>query len=160
MAGGKEAPAPFEGACTPAMIEKVAFAVSSGMGWAEAARACGIGVRTLRDWRHRGQTDPKSRYGTLVKRLEQAEAEFERTHLETIAAASKKSWQAAAWLLERTRPERYALIKRVETGPPGAFDHLDDKELNATILELVPRRHPKRKKGDSGSGSSGAPAAE
>ena len=55
-------------------------------------------------------------------------------------AAGKGTWQASAWLLERTRPEKYALIKRVETGPPGSFDSLNDKELTAAILELVPQR--------------------
>ena len=114
------------------------------MGWGDAARASGLGARTLAEWRARGRTEPGGIHARLVERLEVAEANFEKTHLETIAAASKRSWQAAAWLLERTRPEKYALIKRVETGPPGAFDHLDDNELNTAILELVPRRHPRR----------------
>ena len=134
--------------CTPELIEALFQARADGLGFSEAARAAGIAPRTLREYRQKGQMDPDSIFGTLVKRLEEAGPEFERTNLRTIAEASKKSWQAAAWLLERTRPEKYALIKRVETGPPGAFDNLNDAELSAAILELVPKRHPKRKAED------------
>lgn len=124
---------------TERKIELIAEAVSAGLTWGRAAQACGVSDRTLRRWRQDGVTRPGTIYAKLVERLEVAEAEFERTHLRRIAAAAEKgTWQAAAWLLERTMPNRYALIKRVETGPPGSFDNLSDEELTAAVLELIP----------------------
>jgi len=146
----------------------------------EAAEAAGVSVATFRRWRARGRVEPGTVFARLCERLVEAEARFEQTHLERIVAAgtvpavttivtekvdregnpvketrtttAPSVWQASAWLLERTRPDRYALIKRVETGPPGSFDHLDDKELNAAILRLVEGGGKKRRSGGSSGG--------
>ena len=169
-----------------AMIERLAAAVSAGMRWKEAAEACGVGESSLRRWRARGRAEPGTIFARLNEALVAAEARFERTHLERIAAAATQPavttivtkkrdkdgnpytetrtttapplWLPSAWLLERTRPERYSLTKRVETGPPGSFDHLDDKELTATILRLVEGGGKKPRK-DGGGVSEGDDAS-
>ena len=127
------------------MIESIASGIEAGLQLKEAASCCNVSYRTVKEWKTKGKREPDSIFGEFVARLEVSDGAFERAHLENIARASQKQWQASAWLLERTRPDKYALIKRVETGKPGDFDKLTDDELNATILELVPRRHPKRK---------------
>lgn len=169
-----------------AMIERLAAAVSAGMRWKQAAEACGVPERTLRHWRARGRAEPGTIYGRLNETLVAAEARFEWTHLERIAAAALKpavttivtekrdkdgdpvketrtttappQWTPSAWLLERTRPERYSLTNRIETGPPGSFDHLNDDELSATILRLVAGGKKKPRK-DGGGVSEGDDAS-
>ena len=169
-----------------AMIERLAAAVAAGLRWNEAADACGVGRSSLRRWRARGRVEPGTIYARLCDRLVEAEARFEKTHLERIVAAATvptvttivtekrdkdgnpytetrtttapPQWLPSAWLLERTRPDRYALLKRVETGPPGAFDHLDDAELNATILRLMEGGGKKPRK-DGGGVSEGDDAS-
>lgn len=169
--------------CNAAMIERLCTAISVGMKWTEAAEASGVSARAFREWRARGQREPGTPFAELNERLVEAEARFEETHLGRIVAAATERpvttiitekrgrdgetiketkttvgvplWTPSAWLLERTRPERYALINRIETGPAGAFDGLGDKELTAAILELVPKRHPRRKKGDDGEREAG-----
>ena len=125
--------------------------------------------------RSEAEAGEETPFTKLVAGMEVAEARFEETHLKRIVAAGTKDtvttvvtekvvrgepvtetrttitpplWTPSAWLLERTRPERYALINRIETGAPGAFDSLGDSELTAEILKLVPKRHPKRKDGE------------
>ncbi len=44
----------------------------------------------------------------FARRLARAEADFEVILLSNIQQAGKRSWNAAAWLLERIYPERYA----------------------------------------------------
>ena len=120
------------------MMERLFEARSSGMTNTGTARACGIDKRTFSNWRRRGETEEGTIYAELVARLDQADALFELHHLKAIAEA-KSGWQAHAWLLERTMQERYALIQRVETGEPGAFEKLTDAELEAEIVRLTPK---------------------
>ena len=52
---------------------------------------------------------------------ERARARAEVNTLKLISNAADTSWRAAAWLLERTKPERYGLRQSVNlAGSPGA----------------------------------------
>jgi hypothetical protein len=52
---------------------------------------------------------------------ERARARAEVSTLKLISKAADTSWRAAAWFLERTRPERYGLRQSVNlAGSPGA----------------------------------------
>lgn len=64
-------------------------------------------------------------------RLERAEMEMEVLQLSHIRQASKSSWNAAAWILERLRPERYG--KRSPLTIPLA----DLQDAFAGAMELV-----------------------
>ena len=59
----------------------------------------GISYETFRTW----QTE-KSVFSVAIKK---AEAECKVARIQTILKASKKSWQAAAWWLERRCPDEY-----------------------------------------------------
>ncbi len=87
-----------------------------------AAEACGVDGDTVYRWRATGEMDiadghPETLFAVLAAGIKKARAEFEIDNLATIRRASLDKpaegkappraghWQAAAWLLERRRPE-------------------------------------------------------
>lgn len=108
-------------------VKLITDALRDGKSRGEAARLAAIGRRTLYDWLAKGKTQTPEgvdayaddEYGNLVQEVEHAEAEWEQTLLDQIRDAAsgahtnrfgerQHSWQAAAWILERRWPERYA----------------------------------------------------
>lgn len=152
--------------CTPERIKRLCECVALGMKWQDAAGAIGVDQLTVRRWRRKGKENPDSIYGVLVKELVRAEALLEEGKLRVLHEAATQpqitrteatkrdkdtgemytevtvkegppQWTPAAWLLERRFPNKYALMTRVETGAPGAFDNLDEEELKDKILSLL-----------------------
>lgn len=66
----------------------------------------GISYETFRTW----QTE-KSAFSVALKK---AEAECKAARIQTILKASEKSWQAAAWWLERRCPDEYGRMVKEE----------------------------------------------
>lgn len=60
-----------------------------------------------------GFTPEGWRFAVFAAMVEKARAMAEVANVRIIQQASKDSWQAAAWLLERTHPERYARRDRL-----------------------------------------------
>ena len=83
-------------------------ALEAGNTRAAAAQAAGIAPDTLRAWMRQGEQQKIGRYKTLSKTVEQAEAAAETEAVGEIRAAWQRGeWRAAAWWLERRRPESY-----------------------------------------------------
>ena len=80
--------------------------VRAGVSAREAALAAGISERTIYVWqvRHRGFRDA----------VAHARAESEASLVARVSKASTTSWQAAAWQLERSYPERWAAVSERE----------------------------------------------
>lgn len=116
----------------PARIERLVEAIGSNGNMTNAAGTAGIPRRTVYKWIERGEAaleDAKLRaedadaegdllshvagterpYAEMVLRIAEARAAFQNQALAVIRASSVTSWQAAAWLLERTFPDQYAL---------------------------------------------------
>lgn len=100
-----------------------------------AASVAGVGYSTLKKWLKRGQesTRPEDEpYRQLASAVEQARAESEARNVALIAQAATTNWLAAAWLLERAYPERWARASQREKPPeqPAApadpFTELDE----------------------------------
>lgn len=85
-----------------------------------AARRAGISPSTLYQWLVRGREaedndapydSPEGKYRKLFEDVEEATAQYEMELREKINAAARSekpnTWQAAAWSLERTMPEKY-----------------------------------------------------
>lgn len=76
-----------------------------------ACMVVGVPRSTFNDWMVRGKREGNEHkvYQAFRQRIEAAMAKFEARHAANIAKAGVEgNWQASAWLLERTAPERYA----------------------------------------------------
>ncbi len=88
--------------------KRIVDAVAQGATRAVAAEAANVDRNTLLGWLRKGREGVEP-YASFLDRVKTAEAKGEAELLSTIRIASGKSWQAAAWLLERRHPKRYAL---------------------------------------------------
>lgn len=92
-----------------------------------ACAVVGLGKRTFYDWLDRGNPDREKPadepYREFRQRIERARDEGEARNVTTIAVAARKDWRAAAWLLERQQPERWARGAIARGGGP-----IDDPE--------------------------------
>ncbi len=121
---------------TPKLEGQLAECFRLGMSIPQACDACGISQTQFRTWRkkHRDFQD-------LIRR---AEAEGVKLNLAVIqaAAASGKSWQAAAWFLERKYPEQWgrtetlsiearkdAVKEAISIGPGRPPEHLQELRM-------------------------------
>lgn len=86
---------------------------------------------------------------TFYERVEKACAEAEHRNVMVIQKASGKSWQAAAWWLERRNPEEYGRKDRVDVGNAGnnpfltgnVGEHtLNDEEKLAALRGILSRK--------------------
>lgn len=119
---------------------KIVEQLASGCTLEVAARAAGVTKRTLASWLAKGrdaeQAEAEGRRLTadarrclaLLYAAEEARAKVEVRALATIRKAMVDgTWQAAAWYLERTHPDRYAAKRRPNAGgrPAGAVSAPD-----------------------------------
>ncbi len=86
----------------------------------QAARHVGVGYTTLFETIRKDQD--------FAERLRRAEMSQDITPLRRILDQSQTSWRAAAWILERQNPNRYA------RRPPRTFTAAD---LNAVLTDVV-----------------------
>ena len=86
---------------TPELEAAIAECLRLGMSYPQLCDACGISQTQFRQWR--------KHYRDFQQLVRRAEAEAVKLNLAVIqaAAASGKSWQAAAWFLERKHPEQW-----------------------------------------------------
>ena len=79
---------------TPEIHEKILGFVRKGLTYEKAGEALGISPATIQNWQHRNKAFNES----LQKERRQLEANL----LDSINQAGEKSWQAKAWILERS----------------------------------------------------------
>lgn len=109
---------------TPEVRERLLDAIRSGVTYEVACSHAGIAYSTLRNWvtaAEQGAGDPIKL--ELLDALKKAEADAEVTCIARIReAATGGQWQAAAWLLERRHPERWARRDRVDQQHTGGIE--------------------------------------
>lgn len=102
----------------PAVRERLLSAIRAGSYFDSAAAYAGVTTRSFQGWLARGRAEQEagttSVYTTLLDDMEQALAAAEMRGLAVIGSAAKRTWCAAAWLLERRWPERWGRINRTE----------------------------------------------
>ena len=90
--------------CTTELIESAVRLKKNGMSNKDMAACLGISESTLYKWLR----NPKSRNQVeLCQSLKNAEGEFFAALRSKIMAKTDEDWKAAAWMLERMRPEEY-----------------------------------------------------
>lgn len=132
-----------------------------------AVRAAGISDTSYYAWLDRGRKQPNSIYGEFLEAVEVATAKAEVVILKRVMDASKEgAWQAAAWYLERTRPEKFGR-KNLGEGSQApritvnnmldlrSLGNLTDERLaiiNDNLRRAVPVTQVLQIEGNSGSG--------
>jgi hypothetical protein len=138
---GRRAPLGRPTKLTPAIQETIASIIRSGNYLSTAAATVGIGNSTIGIWMQRGDSDPEEHpdweiYRQFRDAVEGARAEAERRFLGIIAdAAGDGTWQAAAWFLERSAPQRWGRFNRIEvTGADGGPVQVEHR---ATLMDKL-----------------------
>lgn len=106
---------------TPRVHESIVQSVRSGSYQVVAAQRAGIGVTTFRNWLERGEMeeariaegfDPnpdEEKYLQFKKDVDIARAQAEIEAVQVVRQAGQNgTWQAAAWYLERSFPQRWS----------------------------------------------------
>lgn len=91
---------------SPKRVELVLDALRHGNTRTAAAAAAGIARGQLYSW--------MERFPTFRDDVEKAEADAELAMVSKITTAAVESWTAAAWWLERRRPNDWGRVDRVE----------------------------------------------
>ena len=115
---------------TPRVQKKILEAIRLGATYEVAARAAGIGERTLYRWKERGQRAKRGKFRQFWQALQQAEAEGEIRHLQTIA---EEGPSGSKWILERRYPDRWGRRDRVK-------HETDFGDALAQVLERLAHR--------------------
>ncbi len=106
--------------------QRIVAAVEKGLPRDTAAKLARIAPTTLYKYLRLGRAGD-SEYAQFAQRVKEAEAKGEAELLGILRTHAAETWQAAAWLLERRMPKKYALRKpaaEVESVSPEEADRL------------------------------------
>lgn len=111
---------------TDAIRDKIVEAILAGNYQDAAARYAGIDPATYYRWMQKGDGADDA-YGEFREAIENAKATAEVENVAIIKRAARDgTWQAAAWWLERTRPQKFGRKERYEvTGAEGGSLQVD-----------------------------------
>jgi hypothetical protein len=117
----------------PEVVGKLLMAVRAGNYPEVAARWAGISAATYYRWLR----DPRPPYAAVRAALAMADAELEAEVIGNLVRLSRTSTRAAAFILSRRWPERWAQLRRL---PPEAPS--DAQTTPASPGHIVARRFP------------------
>lgn len=152
MVGGLPAGRPTS--LTPELHAKIVKMIRQCAYPATAAQAAGVTARTYWNWLQWGE-EGREPYAEFFHDIKEARHEAERRLVRRIELASvretKGQWQAAAWILERTRGKSFVRQERVEQKVELDTTQLSDEEVQRRYLEALERgkRHAKLDSGKS-----------
>lgn len=126
--------------------------VSAGTPVTHACKAAGVPYRTYRDWYTKGEKGDQT-YRTFYFKMLEAEGQFVTANLVTIQKAAGKTWQAAAWLLERRYPKEFGRRQEI-TGPDGGPLKVEDtgRERLMAIMQRMADTQTKQVEGPKPNG--------
>lgn len=131
---------------TPEVQRRILQVLQAG-GYVETAvAAAGVSMRSYTRWMGRGREDAADyapEYEQFRQLVHQARAESEARNVALIAQAAATNWNAAAWLLERQYPERWARPSQREKSEESAgTTSAGPTDPFAEVDELAQRRRP------------------
>jgi transposase len=91
---------------TPEITEIICQYIEKGNSIETAAQAVGICRKTFYNWLDRGEKE-EPEFIQFTHNIKKARAKSEMRHVEVIEDAMDKSWQAAAWWLERRNRDKW-----------------------------------------------------
>ena len=92
---------------TSELQTKICDIVSTGNYIETACQACGLTKQTYFNWLKWGEEGKIGINFDFFDAVKKAEAQAENELVETIKKASRTTWQASAWLLERKQPGKW-----------------------------------------------------
>lgn len=107
--------------------EAVLRAIRRGAPADVAAAVCGVSLRSWYRWREKGRAGEEP-YAALEALIDQAEAEQELGYVSRVRRDGKGDWRSSAWLLERSKPDRWG-VKR------GAEDHGEGEPVPSDLWD-------------------------
>ena len=124
---------------TPELQEELLKALKGGTYVEDACAYVGIGVSTFYDWMRLGSLN-EAPYSEFSEAVEKARASAVVRNVALLQKAAEDSWQAAAWWLERTRPDHYGRRTNI-AGPNGGAIEIktDDAEREERLRAIVQR---------------------
>lgn len=113
--------------------------VKAGVPNATAAQVAGVTESTFYLWMEKGQ-DPENHdpiYTEFSEAVLRARAEAEAAMVANIRLHARNGdWKADAWLLERSRPERWGRVNRHElTGAGGGAIRVETETIETLLLD-------------------------
>jgi hypothetical protein len=124
---------------TPELQEELLKALRGGAYVEDACGYVGIHKDTFYEWMRRG-ADGDDLYSEFSDAVEKARATAVVRNIALLQKAAEDSWQAAAWWLERTRPNQYGRRTNI-AGPDGGAIEIktDDAEREERLRAIVQR---------------------
>src|SRR6266446_2860070 len=82
--------------------ERIVEAIKAGNYLETAAQSAGVSYQTLNEWIKHGEAESKGAFREFAEAVKKARAFAEARAVRVIRDAAPKTWQAAAWWLERS----------------------------------------------------------
>lgn len=124
---------------TDEVQETIVESLENGLSIAAACgRAC-IAKSTFYDWYNKGAEKKSGKYRDFHDAVDNAK-DVAQSNFEGVitSAAGKGTWQAAAWWLERRRPEMYNKPEKVMVNPKQDLsEFVEDKDKQDEILDDI-----------------------
>jgi hypothetical protein len=129
------------------LVESLCDQIRYGLTVKNACAFVGISPRSFFSWKAEGEkleqaalagkavSKRDAAYLRFLHAIQKAEAEFCRNQHVVIGAASRQSWQAAAWLLERRRPGEYSLGPLRSGGEDETADIFHEARITTVAME-------------------------
>lgn len=109
---------------TPAIQARIVEVIAAGNYLETAAAHAGINKQTLHKWLSWGERQGRGLYKQFAEAVRKAQADSETRDVLLISkAAQEGAWQAAAWMLERKHPARWARRDRLDVNASGSIVH-------------------------------------
>jgi len=116
---------------TPETKEDIVKALRAGNSRRDSALYAGVSETTFYSWMARGR-EGEPLYSEFLEAVEKAEAQSVVRNVAIIQRAAEETWQAAAWWLERKRPDDWGRRQRMDIGA--------DKEELEVIVKIGGKR--------------------
>lgn len=132
-----------------------------------AAQLAGISESTLYSWLEKGRAGGGDCYQDFLEKTTRAKAEAEAKLIKNIRINSADDWRAAAWILERRHPSRWANAQRIrdeaERQAAAIFDNVMGQISDAARIEILQAITPipssDETPGNDSTNNSGGPGA-
>ena len=127
---------------TPQTTDQLVTMLRAGNYIGVALQAVGVAKASFRNWLTWGRSGHPD-FVEFAERIEKALVEGEVRNVAQIATAAQENWQAAAWLLERSHPERWGKVStrlRLAAEEEEAPVQPEEPDPFAQVDELAARR--------------------